>query len=265
MPKRYNSESPAAGSNAAAKNNLRAIFAAVMAEVPVRMLFGHNTNVTVDGTVFHVQTEDRGVTTAIIDTTVHCRGRVLHRRTNKYHDLLPLDADREQALKVRLDDQHHSVVEELRNGVLQITAPPMPPPRPAGGSAPLVSGLPEKIPVKAQPVVPVPAPQTKIIAIEMLNPRTWLTGKHATLYLVARHKEGGAPAGNARVTARVAGAAEPTEVATNTSVDGHAHLEFEMPRLVSEDAALVIEAVCGGASGRLRFQLRAKPKMPAVG
>lgn len=236
-----------------------------MAEVPVRMLFGHNTNVTVDGTVFHVQTEDRGVTTAIIDTTVHCRGRVLHRRTNKYHDLLPLDADREQALKVRLDDQHHSVVEELRNGVLQITAPPMPPPRPVGGSAPLVSGLPEKIPVKAQPVAPVPASQTKIIAIEMLNPRTWLTGKHATLYLVARHKEGGAPAGNARVTARVAGAAEPTEVVTNTSVDGHAHLEFEMPRLVSEDAALVIEAVCGGASGRLRFQLRAKPKMPALG
>ena len=227
------------------------------------MLFGHNTNVTVDGTVFHVQTEDRGVTTAIIDTTVHCRGRVLHRRTNKYHDLLPLDADREQALKLRLDDQHHTVVEELRNGVLQVTAPPMPPPRPVGGSAPLVAGLPEKIPVKTQPAVPVP--QTKIIAIEMLNPRTWLTGKHATLYLVARYKEGGAPAGNARVTARVAGAAEPTEVFANTAVDGHAHLEFEMPRLASEDAALVIEAVCGEASGHLRFQLRAKPKMPAVG
>jgi hypothetical protein len=234
-----------------------------MAEVPVRMLFGHNTNVTVEGTVFHVQTEDRGVTTAIIDTTVHCRGRVLHRRTSKYHDLLPLEADREQALKIRLDDQHHTVVEELRNGVLQVAAPPMPPPRPVGGSSPLVSSPPEKIPVKAQPAVPVP--QTKIIAIEMLNPRTWLAGKHATLYLVARHKDGGVPAGNARVTARVAGAAEPTEVVTNTAVDGHAHLEFEMPRLASEDAALVIEAVCGEASGQLRFQLRAKPKMPAVG
>jgi len=231
-----------------------------MVEVRVRMLFGHNTNVTVDGTVFHVQTEDRGVTTAVIDTTVHCRGRVLHRRTNKYHDLLPLDADREQALKIRLDDQHYTVVEELRTGVLQITAPPMPPPRPVGGSAP-----PEKILVKAQPAAPVPAPQAKIIAIEMLNPRTWLTGKHATLYLVARYKEGGAPAGNARVTARVAGAAEPTEVVTNTAVDGHAHLEFEMPRLASEDAALVIEAVCGEATGQLRFQLRAKPKMPTVG
>jgi hypothetical protein len=229
------------------------------------MLFGHNTNVSVDGTVFHVQTEDRGITTAIIDTTVHCRGRVLHRRTSKYHDLLPLDADREQALKIRLDDQHHTVVEELRNGVLQVTAPPMPPARPVGGTAPLVSGVPEKVPVKAPPAAPGPPPHAKIIAIEMLNPRTWLTGKHATLYLVARHKDGGAPAGNARVTARVAGAAEPTEVVTSTADDGHAHLEFEMPRLASEDAALEIEAVCGEASGQLRFQLRAKPKMPAVG
>src|ERR1700735_3449390 len=122
MAKRYNSESPAAGSNAAAKNNPRAIFAAVRAEVWVRMLFGHNTNVTVDGTVFHVQTEDRGVTTAIIDTTVHCRGRVLHRRTNKYHDLLPLDADKEKSLKSRLDEQHFGVVEELKTGALKVEA-----------------------------------------------------------------------------------------------------------------------------------------------
>jgi hypothetical protein len=38
-----------------------------------------------------------------------------------------------------------------------------------------------------------------------------------------------------------------------------------MPRLAHEDAALVIEAVSGDAHGQLRFQLRAKPKAPAVG
>jgi hypothetical protein len=229
------------------------------------MLFGHNTNVTVDGTVFHVQTEDRGITTAVIDTTVHCRGRVLHRRTSKYHDLLPLDADREQALKIRLDDQHYTIVEELRTGVLHIAAPPMPAPRPTSGSAPLTSDPGAKNPAKVQPAAAPAAPQAKAITIEMLNPRTWLTGKHATLYLVARHKDGGAAVGNARITARVAGAAERTEVTTATGADGHAHLEFEMPRLAGEDAALVIEAVSADASGQLRFQLRAKPKMPAVG
>jgi hypothetical protein len=217
------------------------------------MLFGHNTNVTVEGTVFHVQTEDRGIMSAVLDTTVHCRGRVLHRRTSKYQDLLPLDADREQALKIRLDDQHHAVVEELRNGALKIEAPPLPPAR---QSTPAPSAKYEPAPVAA------PA---KIIAVEMLNPRTWLTGRHATLYVVARHKDGGAPAGGARITARVAGTTESTEVGTVAGADGHAHLEFDMPRLAHEDAALVIEAVSDGAQGQLRFQLRAKPKGPAAG
>jgi hypothetical protein len=219
------------------------------------MLFGHNTNVTVEGTVFHVQTEDRGIANAVLDTTVHCRGRVLHRRTRKYADLLPLDADREQALKIRLDDQHSTVVEELRTGELKIEAPPLPPARPDRATAK---------PHTAVATVPAATP-ANIIAVEMLNPRTWLTGKHATLYLVARHKDGGAPASGARITARVAGSTESTEVGTVAGADGHAHLEFDMPRLAHEDAALVIEAVSGDAHGQLRFQLRAKPKAPAVG
>ena len=93
------------------------------------MLFGHNTNVSVDGTVLHVQTEDRGINSATLDTTVHCRGRVLHRRTNKYHDLLPLDAEKEKSLKTRLDEQHFGVLEELKSGALKVEVPQAPPPR----------------------------------------------------------------------------------------------------------------------------------------
>ncbi len=103
----------------------------------------------------------------------------------------------------------------------------------------------------------------------MLNPRTWLSGKQATLYLVVRDKNAGtAPGtalGDARVTARVDGAAEKTEVSTTTGADGHAQLQFEMPRLAAEEAALVIEAANGEARGQLRFQLKAKPKVPAAG
>lgn len=233
------------------------------------MLFGHNTNVTVEGTVFHVQTEDRGTTSAVLDTTVHCRGRVLHRRTTRYTDLLPLDADREQALKIRLDDQHYTVVEELNTGVLKIDAPPMPPARP-NSSATSVSAIAVPATVTNPPEPSAASrsesgPPPKLIAVEMLNPRTWLAGKHATLYLVARHKQGGTPASGARITARVASGSESIEVSTVAAADGHAQLEFDMPRLASEDAALLIDAVSGEARGQLRFQLRAKPKAPALG
>ena len=224
------------------------------------MLFGHNTNVTLDGTVFHVQTEDRGVNSATLDTTVHCRGRVLHRRTNKYHDLLPLDAEKEKTLKARLDEQHFGVLDELKSGALKVEAPAAPPPRPApAASAPIASGG-----AASSPAPALATPSTKVIAVEMLNPRTWLNGRRASLYLVARFKDGGMPAAGARVVAKIAGAAEPASVETHASADGHARLEFDMPKLAGEDAALVIEASTSNAHGQLRFALRAKPKAPST-
>jgi hypothetical protein len=224
------------------------------------MLFGHNTNVTVGGQVIHVQTEDRGIAHALIDTTVYCRGRVLHRRTNGYFDLLPLDADREQALKLRVDDQHSTVLGELRSGVLNVVPPPVAvsPQR----VTPAASAVGVQPPVKSGPLAP---PAAEAISVDLLNPRTWLAGKHATLYLAVRTKDAGTPMNGARVTLRIEGAVQPTEVSTSTNAEGQAQLEFDMPRLAAEDAALVIEAISGEGRGQLRFQLRAKLKVPAAG
>ena len=83
------------------------------------MLFGHNSNVKVGEMLYHVQTEDRGTSHAVIDTMVYHSGRVLHRRANSYTDLLPLDGAREQALKERVSIQHQAVLDELRSGVLK--------------------------------------------------------------------------------------------------------------------------------------------------
>src|ERR1700693_2787057 len=112
------------------------------------MLFGHNSNVKAGDTTYHVQTEDRGASNALIDTTVYCRGRVLHRRTNNYFDLLPLDAEREGEMKTRLDQQHRGVLEEIRTGVLVLAPPPA-------------------LPASAPPV----------LTLELLNAKGWLVGK----------------------------------------------------------------------------------------
>jgi hypothetical protein len=208
------------------------------------MLFGHNTNLSVDGSPYHVQTEDRGVENALIDTTVFCRGRVLYRRTNNYFDLLPLSPGSEEALKLRLDEQHRAVLEEIRSGALHLASPPS-----------LVDS-------KAAALAPaVPHPE---LALELTNPRTWLSGKHATLQVSVRDKRSGNPAPGAKVTARVEGSAEPFERSVDAGPHGQVLLDFDMPRLGSGDAALVIEASRGAARGTLRFQLRAKPRVPAA-
>jgi hypothetical protein len=214
------------------------------------MLFGHNTDVKVGESVFHVQTEDRGTANALIDTTVYCRGRVLHRRTNNYIDLLPLDPGREELLRKRIDDQHRSVTEEIRSGALHLVPPPVPVPQPSARTA--------------QSPLPSNASPTPALAVELINAKSWLEGKRASLQLGVRNKQNGTAVSGALVTARIDGAAEVTEFSTETGADGQARLEFEMPRLAGAEPALVIEASQADSKGQLKFQLRARPRVPTA-
>jgi len=204
------------------------------------MLFGHNSNVKAGNTTYHVQTEDRGTTNALIDTTVYFHGRVLHRRTNNYFDLLPLNPDTEQALKLRLDEQHHTVVDEIRTGALHLS-----------------------LPQDENDAARAAAPTPKALLLELINAKTWLTGKRALLQVAVRNRTNQAVQG-AKVTARVDGAAAISEYSTETGPFGHAQLEFAMPRLAGAEPALVIEASHGNARGHLRFQLRTKPRVPSA-
>jgi hypothetical protein len=215
------------------------------------MLFGHNTDVKAGQTVYHVQTEDRGTANALIDTTVYCRGRVLHRRTNNYIDLLPLDPGREEILRKRIDDQHRAVTEEIRSGALHLVPPPMSVEEKAAAN-------------KAEPAAHshvVPAP---VLAIELINAKSWLAGKRANLHVAVLRKQNKEAVAGALVTARIDGAADVTEFSTETGVDGQARLEFEMPRLAGAEPILVIEASQADSKGQLKFQLRARPRVPTA-
>ena len=217
------------------------------------MVFGHNSNVTVGSTNYHVQTEDRGTSHAVIDTMVYQGGRVLHRRANSYADLLPLDAHREQVLKDRVSTQHFAVLEELRSGALKLAQHA----NPAAVAKPATDGQ--------SRAGAVPTGASDSLGLELLNAKTWLASKRATLKISVFHKGGGQGVSGAHVTARIDGASEPAQFSTATGLDGNAQLAFDMPRLAGADCALVIEATHGKARASLHFQLRAKPKVPAAG
>jgi len=214
----------------------------------VRVLFGHNTDVSIGDQQYHVQTEDRGTGHATIDTMVYCGGRVMHRRTNSYGDLLPLDANSEELLKLRLDRQHQAVVKELQAGTLELST--------AQAARPAKAKTSGEAPSNATP--------SKSIAVELLNAKGWLSSGRATLQVVVHDRQGVRPIPGARVIARLEGSATPSEFSTATGADGRAQLAFDMPALSGADAALVIEARYGESLGSLRFQLRAKPKTPAA-
>jgi hypothetical protein len=203
------------------------------------MVFGHNTNLKTANATFHVQTEDRGESQALIDTTVYYLGRVLHRRTNNYFDLLPLDEDRRQALKLRLDDQHRTVIEEIRNRTLQLGVP-----RP--------TGLPHSS--TQSPAEPI------TLLLQLTNANSWLSGKQAKLLLSVREQDGKGVS-DAKIRVEIEGAESPLPIRAQTDSDGLVQIEFEMPRLSLSPTALVIHAEHPTGSGHLRFALRAKPRV----
>ena len=209
------------------------------------MIFGHNTNVTVGNMHYHVQTEDRGAAHAAIETTVYHQGRLLHKRTYEYKNLLPLNSAKEAALKQRLDEQHRAVTEEVRSGALKLEIP-------AGKAA----------------VEQPPAPTSEVQAgprlkLRIQNAADWLKGRRASLKIRVTDELGNG-IGKARVVARMEGTAEPVETTGASDSDGSVSLEFDMPKFAVTDPFLIVEANWGPVSGRLRLQLKARPKVPAV-
>ena len=196
------------------------------------MLFGHNTNVTVGGSQYHVQTEDRGVAHPVIDTSVYLCGRVVHRRKNDYSDLLPLDPEKESILKQRVDAQHAGIEEELRTGLL-------------------------KFDLEAEPG------RSQELKVQLLNGNGWLKGKQASLQVLVQDCDGRAVQ-DANIAAHFEGDATQVRAGGVSAANGQAVLKFEMPVLAGAEATLVVEAKLASAKGQLRFQLRARPKVPMV-
>lgn len=213
------------------------------------MVFGHNTNLKVGNITFHLQTEDRGESHGLIDTTVYYHGRVLHRRSNSYFDLLPLNEDREQALKLRLDEQHRTVIEEIRSGALQLSIPPL-----------VDASHPAEKPVPANAAQAQQATERRKLQLELTNAKSWLSGRHAKLQVSVR-EENGQPVLGAQIRVEIEGSENGTAHLGQTGAQGQAQIEFDMPRINSQEAALVIHAENSSGEGQLRFALRAKPRV----
>jgi len=201
------------------------------------MLFGHNTNVNVGDTTYHVQTEDRGAPTRSLTPPSIFHGRVLHRRTNNYFDLL---------LSIRTANKRSRGV-SINNTVRHRRA--------SGGKAAL--------PLLRKPSPPGSKRFERCVRPESSHARsdqfkTWLAGKRATLDVSVQSRESGEALNHARIVARIEGAADSNEFKTETGIDGRALLEFEMPRIAGLEPALVIEAFHGAGTRQARA-----PRMPA--
>lgn len=81
------------------------------------MVTGFNTDVEFNGCVYHVQTEDRGVSNPIIESLVYTGGEIVTSRQTSYAELLASGADPAEAILARMEAQHRDLMRAARNGV----------------------------------------------------------------------------------------------------------------------------------------------------
>lgn len=82
------------------------------------MITGFNTDVEYQGVTYHVQTEDKGVSTPMIMSLVYVRGTILASKRTPYDDLLNGKLD-EKVLAERLNKQHKLICAAVKAGRIE--------------------------------------------------------------------------------------------------------------------------------------------------
>ena len=87
------------------------------------MITGYNTDVRHGSRVFHIQTEDKGVSNPKIETLIYVGGEILDSYRSSYDDLLSEGPVSEPIIQSRMDEQHKAVIRDIKNGKYDLTPP----------------------------------------------------------------------------------------------------------------------------------------------
>jgi hypothetical protein len=82
------------------------------------VITGFNTDIEYEGVTYHVQTEDKGLSTPIILSLVYDRGTILASKRSSYEDLLAEGLD-ENILSERLNKQHRLICAAIIAGRIE--------------------------------------------------------------------------------------------------------------------------------------------------
>ncbi len=80
------------------------------------MLTGYNTDVSYEGEVFHVQTEDKGLRTPFILSLVYQKGVILAAKRTPYEKFIADGVIDEKSVSLLLEKQHKTILATIRAG-----------------------------------------------------------------------------------------------------------------------------------------------------
>jgi hypothetical protein len=189
------------------------------------MIFGFNTDVKHEDTVYHVQSEARQAD-LLLQTQVFVRGRCIGKRATSYAEKAADAAFTDQQKEQILRDQHRLVLDSIRGGQVDE----------------VIDRTPELVPVKQ-------------LDLQWINADSIHSERQLLMQL--RVTEGGTPVEGARLTVRFARPdATPFYTQVYTDTDGAAEMKVDVDESALTDSSVLVQASYSGRTATRKFQLR---------
>jgi hypothetical protein len=238
------------------------------------LITGYNTDVEYDGTVYHVQTEDKGVEHPIILSLVYVDGAILASKRSPYDDLIAGVFD-EEILTQRLQRQHKLICAAVRAGRIEElkrmgerSSQSQSPSTPAAPITP-TEKQPDRVPfqpvaaadrvevTKTEEVRSAPAAVEEDVPLQvtLLEDPELRSGKPVTLRVLVTRSASNArePLPGINISLKMLGTKfRPESKAATTDSEGIASFSVLPPKFTSGRAAILIRVDADGEVAELR-------------
>ena len=192
------------------------------------MIFGFNTDIKHEDTIYHVQSEAREGD-LLLQTQVFVRGRCIGKRATPYGEQAQSPDFTDQKKEAILRDQHRLVLDAIRDGLL------------------------EQVFDKRE--TPQSLAEIKELDIQWVNSES--VHSEDKLSLKLRATEAGQGVAGARLTARLSRPeTQPSYTQVTTDVFGDADLAFQVEEASLPEMSVLVQVNSGGRTATRKFQLR---------
>jgi hypothetical protein len=192
------------------------------------MIFGFNTDIKHQDTVYHVQSEARE-SERLLQTQVFVKGRCIGKRAVAYASVTSEGDDGDPHKEKMLREQHRQVLDAIREGKL------------------------DSLLDKRE--TPETLSEIKELEMEWLNSNSVHAGGNLMMHL--RVTDGGAPVEGARLTFRFARPdAAPYYAQVLTDASGNAEMSFQVDEAVLAVSSVLVQASYSGRTATRKFRLR---------
>jgi hypothetical protein len=192
------------------------------------MIFGFNTDIKHQDTIYHVQSEARE-NELLLQTQIFVRGRCIGKRATSYADQSAGASFTDQQKEQILRDQHRMVLDSIRDGRVEEVLDKR-------DSAETLAGI-------------------KELDVQWLNADSIHSERHLRLQL--RVTESGVGVEGARLTVRFARPdAAPFYTQVLTGGGGDAEMKIDVDESALPDSAILVQASYSGRAATRKFQLR---------